>query len=215
MNDEILHAGKTLWDYHQMHHPLRPADCILALGSHDLRVAERTAELYFQNLAPLIIMSGGLGNFTKEIWSEPEARKFARIAVNKGIPADSILIEDKSSNTGENILYTRAMLKEREIKVMKIIVVQKPYMERRSFATIRKVWPEPKIMVTSPQISFEDYPTKEIPTERVINIMVGDLQRIIEYPSKGFQIPQDVPENVMQAFQFLKKAGFTKHLIKN
>ncbi len=215
MNNEILHAGKILWNYHQMHHQIHPADCILALGSHDLRVPERAADLYLQNLAPIVIMSGGLGNFTKEIWSEPEARKFARIAVSKGVPADSILIEDKSSNTGENILFTRTLLNEREIKVKKIIVVQKPYMERRSFATIRKVWPEPEIMVTSPQISFEDYPTKEIPAERVINIMVGDLQRIIEYPSKGFQVPQDVPGNVMQAFQFLKKEGFTKHLIKN
>lgn len=215
MKEEILHAGKTLWNYHQMHHQIHPADCILVLGSHDLRVPERAADLYLQNLAPFVIMSGGLGNFTKEIWSEPEAIKFARIAVNNGVPADSILIEDKSSNTGENILFTRTLLNELKIKVTKIIVVQKPYMERRSFATIRKVWPGPEIMVTSPQISFEDYPTIEIPVERVINIMVGDLERIIEYPSKGFQVPQDVPENVMQAFQFLKKEGFTKHLIKN
>lgn len=88
-------------------------------------------------------------------------------------------------------------------------------MERRSFATFKKHWPEKKIIVTSPQISFEDYPTNEIPAEQVINIMIGDLQRIKLYAEKGFQIYQEIPAHVWQAYERLVKSGFNKHLIEH
>ncbi len=214
LTPDILSLARKLWDYHQMNHPLEKCDCILALGSHDLRVAERVAELYHQGWAPLMIMSGGLGNFTQEIWTESEADKFAKIAIEKGVPPEAILIENKSTNTGENILFTQKLLAEKGLNPQSFIVVQKPYMERRSFATFKKHWPDKKLLVTSPQISFETYPTKEIPLERVIHIMVGDLQRIKEYPKKGFQIHQEIPAEIWQAYEELISAGFDKHLMK-
>jgi len=214
MTSEIISLARVLWDYHHVNHSLKKSDCILALGSHDLRVAERAAELYLQEYAPLVIMSGGLGNFTKEMWTEKEADKFAAIAIKKGVPEDSILVENKSTNTGENILFTQKLLKEKGLDLQSFIVVQKPYMERRSYATFKKHWPDKNLMVTSPQISFKDYPTDEIPLEKVINIMVGDLQRIKLYPEKGFQIFQDIPPEVWNAYQKLVAAGFDKHLMK-
>ncbi|HKL67061.1 MAG TPA: hypothetical protein VJ877_04150, partial [Bacteroidales bacterium] len=69
-------AGK-LWDYHKLNHKLTESDCIMALGSHDLRVAERAVDLYNQGLAPWIVFSGGLGNFTRDNWDKPEAERFA------------------------------------------------------------------------------------------------------------------------------------------
>jgi hypothetical protein len=87
-------------------------------------------------------------------------------------------------------------------------------MERRSFATFKKHWPDKKLVVTSPRIPFEEYATEEIPIERVINIMVGDLQRIKMYPQKGFQIYQEIPGKVWQAFERLVELGYNKHLIK-
>jgi uncharacterized SAM-binding protein YcdF (DUF218 family) len=214
MNNEILHLGKILWNYHQMNLPLAKSDCILALGSHDLRVPERAAELYLEGMAPIIIMSGGLGNFTQETWTEKEADKFAAIAIRRGVPAEAILIENNSTNTGENILYTQKLLAEKGLNPESFIVVQKPYMERRSYATFKKHWPNKILSVTSPQISFEEYPTAEIPMERVINIMVGDLQRIKLYPEKGFQIYQEIPEKVWKAYEKLIELGFDKHLMK-
>ena len=64
ITEDILHNAQKLWDYHQMNHALRRADCIFVLGSYDLRVAERGAELYLQPWAPLLIFSGGLGKHT-------------------------------------------------------------------------------------------------------------------------------------------------------
>lgn len=215
----MIDAGKLqlamqLWNYHHMNHELKKADCILALGSHDTRVAERASQLYLQQFAPLVIMSGGLGNFTKDIWTETEADKFARIAMKSGVPKEAILIENKSTNTGENILFTQQLLKEKGLNPQSFIVVQKPYMERRSYATFKKHWPDKELLVTSPQISFEEYPNDEITLEKVINIMVGDLQRIKYYPEKGFQVYQEIPGEILQAYEQLVKYGFDKHLMK-
>ena len=214
INDTILGLAKRLWDYHHMDHALEKADCILVLGSHDTRVAKRAAELYLEGWAPMIIFSGGLGNFTKDMWTETEADLFAGIAKKMGVPEENILIENKSTNTGENIRFTQQLLARKNFDMKTFIVVQKPYMERRSYATFKKHWPHKELIVTSPQISFDGYPTEEIPMDRVINIMVGDLQRIKFYPEKGFQIFQEIPPDVWNAYEQLVEKGFDKHLMK-
>lgn len=213
INEECLALAKKLWDYHLMHHTLTPSDCILVLGSHDTRVAERGAELYLQGFAPLLVFSGGLGRLTQELWSETEAELFARIAIGMGVPKEAILIENRSTNTGENILFTQQLLQVHELTPERFIVVQKPYMERRSYATFKKHWPQKQVAVTSPQIPFEEYPNEEISMEKVINIMVGDLQRIKVYAEKGFQIFQEIPGDVWQAYEQLVTLGFDKQLI--
>src|SRR3954453_21625637 len=196
---ETLAFAKNLWNYHHVNNQLEKADCILVLGSHDTRVAERAADLYLAGCAPIIIFSGGLGRLTEGLWTETEADLFAKIAMQRGVPKEAILVENKSTNTGENILLTQQLLIKNNLHPASFIVVQKPYMERRSFATFKKHWPDKKVVVTSPQISFEDYATEEIPLEQVINIMVGDLQRIKLYAEKGFQVYQDIPEDVWEA----------------
>ncbi len=214
ITEETLIFAKQLWDYHHVNNHLEKADCILVLGSHDVRVAERAAELYLEGWAPLLIFSGGLGRLTEGVWTETEADLFAKIAIDKGVPREAILIENKSTNTGENILFTRQLLIENKIDPQSFIVVQKPYMERRSFATFKKHWPDKKLIVTSPQISFENYPNAEIPAEQVINIMAGDLQRIKVYAEKGFQIYQEIPSHVWKAYEQLVASGFNEHLIR-
>lgn len=211
--ETTLALAQQLWDYHHVNQRLQKSDCILVLGSHDLRVAERGAELYLQGWAPLLVFSGGLGRLTQEMWSEPEADKFAKIALEMGVPEEAILIENKSTNTGENILFTQQLLQKENLAPERFIVVQKPYMERRSFATFKKHWPEKELIVTSPQLSMQAYPTAEITLEEVIHIMVGDLQRIKVYPKKGFQIEQEIPKEVWEAFEKLVSLGFNSHLI--
>ena len=210
---EIFSLAQQLWDYHHMNQQLIKSDCILALGSHDLRVADRAAELYLQGWAPLVIMSGGLGNLTKNIWADTEADKFAAIAIQKGVPVDNILIENRSTNTGGKYFIYPAIT-GKGLNPESFIVVQKPYMERRAYATFKKHWPDKTLLVTSPQISFDKYATEDIPLEKVINIMTGDLQRIKLYPAKGFQIYQEIPGEVWDAYEKLICLGFNKHPVK-
>lgn len=214
-NEEVNSLAKIIWDYHHMNHQLKKADCIFVLGSQDTRVAEYAADLFLQSYAPYILFSGGAGKFTKDIFSKSEADFFAEIALKKGVPKEKIIIESKSTNTGDNIRFSKVILKELHFDFKTFILIHKPYMERRTFAAFSKLWPEKEFIVASPQISMEDYPTKEISKERMINVMVGDLQRIKEYPAKGYQITQEIPENVWAAYEKLVKAGFTKCLIKS
>ena len=218
MNDAIRPLVETVWNYHQLHHEVTNADAILVLCSHDLIVAERGAELFLEGRAPLLIFAGGSGAMTRELWSEPEADVFARIAIERGVPADRILREGRSTNTGENVQFTRQLLAERGLDPQSFIVVQKPYMERRSFATFRKVWPEKTVTVTSPRITLDDYLTRyshgSLTPDDVIDIMVGDLQRIHLYPARGFQIPQDIPPDVWAAYEGLVNAGYDRRLVE-
>lgn len=213
MNMEEMDAVRIVWNFHKMHHRLGNADLIWALGSHDLRVADRVAELWFEKRAPRIIMSGGLGNFTAGHFTRPEAELFAERAITLGVPENVILLEPESSNTGENVSFTRALLDREEIDVRSVIAVQKPYMERRTYATIRKQWPEIVVQVTSPDLDFDAYCDGNIAREDVIHIMVGDLHRIVEYPKRGFMIEQEVPKIVREAWQFLVDAGYNNHLL--
>ncbi len=217
LNPRIRELALTVWRYHQMNQPLVKADAILVLGSYDTAVAERGAELWLEGWAPLVVMSGGQGAITRRLWEEPEADLFARIAVEKGVPADRILIENASTNTGENITFTRRLLADRGLDPGSFIVVQKPYMERRSYATFRRLWPEKIVVVTSPRASFDEYllthSNATLSSEDVISIMVGDLQRIRVYPMRGFQIPQEIPPDVWSAYEALVAAGYDRHLV--
>lgn len=214
--DEILRLAKIIWDYHHLNQKLEKADAIFVLGSSDTRVAERAAELYLEGWAPLVIFSGGVGRTTKDMehFSAGEANVFAEVAVKMSVPKENIILENKSTNTGENIIFTRRLLARLGIHVKKMIVVQKPYMERRAYATLKKQWPDVEVVVTSPDISFENYPNESRPMDYVINAIVADVQRIKVYPEKGFQIPQEIPDEVWDAYEKLVKAGYDRLLIK-
>ena len=219
MDDRIRPFVECVWHYHKLNHDLAQSDVIVVLCSHDTIVAQRGGQLWLDGWAPLLLFSGGLGAITRRFWSDPEADRFAKIAVEMGVPHERILIENRSTNTGENVRFTRDLLASRQLDPSSFILVQKPYMERRTFATFNKVWPGKSVRVTSPQLSMDDYLARyshgDLSEDDVISIMVGDLQRIREYPAKGFQIPQDIPDDVWDAYEELVRAGYDRHLLRD
>ena len=219
IDQNIENLARIIWDYHCLNQKFKKSDAIFALCSIDPRVGERAAELYLQGYGEYIIFSGGIAHnddLLATSWEGSEAEHFADIAIKMGVPKEKIIIENKAQNTGENITFTRQLLSALNLNPKSFILVQKPYMERRTYATFKKQWPDSstQIFVTSPKISYDQYFNDENPKERIINIMVGDMQRIKEYPALGYQIEQDIPDNVWAAYAQLVKAGFTKHLMK-
>lgn len=209
-------AARVIWDYMKLNQPLEKVDAIFVLGSGDLRVPAYAAQLYHEGWAPLIIFSGKEGRLAtaRKRWNMSEAEKFAEVARELGVPEEAMLLEKEATNTGENVQFTKRLLEEKGVEVSKLILMQKPYMERRSYATFKKQWPDMNFIVTSPPLSYEEYPNEERSNEYLINMMVGDLQRIKEYPAKGFQVEQEIPANVWQAYEQLVREGYTTHLIK-
>jgi uncharacterized SAM-binding protein YcdF (DUF218 family) len=214
-------ALKIIWDYMLMGHQLKKADAVFVLGNRDTRVAEYAARLYFDGWAPVILFagSGDIHNHKpgrEQFVGSTEAEVFANVALKLGVPKDEILIENQSQNTGENYEFATKILNEHGIQPKTVIAVQKPYMERRTYATGKVWWPHIELIVTSPPISIEDYPNEaNSRDDHWIHAMVGDVQRIKEYPTKGFQIPQDIPKDVWDAYEYLVSIGYNKRLIKD
>lgn len=71
--------------------------------------------------------------------------------------------------------------------------------------------PEPSF--ASRPMPLDDYVTSIGDVDRVINMLVGDTQRIVKYAELGFAIRQDLPSLVEAAYQRLVEAGFTTRLI--
>jgi uncharacterized SAM-binding protein YcdF (DUF218 family) len=216
--DAIDTDAKTLYNYLCMHQTPQKSDAIFVLCSFDLRVAHRAVELYKQGYGAYIIFSGnGAGRLTAKIFEKTEAETFADIARQAGVPEDHIIIENEATNSGENIQFTHTLLKERGIGVNSLLLVQKPYMERRAYATFRKQWPDPntQITITSPQIDYEALPDGTIDKQYLIEAMVGDMQRVKVYGENGWQIPQAIPDKVWKAYERLVQAGFTRRVISD
>jgi uncharacterized SAM-binding protein YcdF (DUF218 family) len=186
---------------------------LIALGSNDPRVAERAAELYHGGFGATIVFSGHQGRGTLELYGKSEAEHFREIAVARGVPPDRIIVETQSTNTGENIRFTRALLEAGGAVPRSALIVQKPYMERRARATVRRWWPELEAGFTSPVISYAEYELPWLPKEKLITMMVGDLHRILVYPQLGFQAEEHVPAEVVEALHKLVKLGFGGHLV--
>lgn len=208
-----------LWDYMHMDMTPGPADCIVAFGCYDEQIPLRAAELWQAGSAPAVVFSGGLGRNTSGLWSEPEAARFAAIAKKAGLPEDVILLEDRSANSAENLLFTKALLAAKGIPARKILAVHKPYMERRLYAAARVYWPEAEFCVTSPQVTVEEHIRAAKAagmTERdVIETVVGDIQRMDLYARKGYQIPMEIPCAVGAAYERLLSAGYKGQLAKS
>jgi uncharacterized SAM-binding protein YcdF (DUF218 family) len=160
------------------------------------------------------VISGGLGYYTSKIWREPEAHKFRRITIERGVNADAILVEDRSRNSGENVALTRELLEASGLCSRRAICVQKPYLERRVQLTLQKQWPDCDFLPSSPPIPYEGYAQPDIiDFDKLVNELVGQVDRIERYPELGFMEKTKVPEQVIAAKRQLVALGFAKHLI--
>lgn len=205
-----------LWNYMRLEQPLERADCIIGLGNADVRTADWCAHLYHQGYAPRILFTGAHGRMTEGLFAETEAEVFTQRAVELGVPAAAILKESSATNTGENIVLAHRLLQCHTITPHSLILVTKPYMLRRAYATFMKQWPDevkPKIICSAVDLTLDEYCDADHPFADVVAIMVGDLQRIRDYPQRGFQIPQDIPDDVQAVWEELVRRGYDGQLL--
>ncbi|WP_436758345.1 YdcF family protein [Streptosporangium sp. V21-05] len=213
LSENILEDLEILWDYHNMHHEPRRSDIGIGLGSHDLGVAVFAAELFKKEFFPLIVFTGANAPTTIERFPRGEAVHYREEAVKLGVPADRILVEARATNTGQNIEFTRTLLADHGISVSSIILVSRPYQQRRAYATCRRLWPEVEVTCASASLPLTDYIDAIGDANRVANMIVGDTQRITRYAELGFAVPQETPDEVRDAYDRLVLAGYTSRLV--
>ena len=209
---------QVIWDYLCLHQAPEKADVIVGFGNFNMDIARRAAELYHQGLAPKILFTGGLGRNTEGLLPEPEAVRFAKVAMEYGVPECDIILEDKSTNTKENILFTREKLEALGIPHGHILGVHQPFMERRIASAMGVYWPELNFSVTSPQVTIPEYLVRAkeqgISENASISVIVGDFQRMELYAKLGYQLPQYIPPEAWDAFHALVSLGYDKQLAK-
>jgi uncharacterized SAM-binding protein YcdF (DUF218 family) len=216
ISEEALWLARIIWDYHQLRHDPIPADVIVALGTNDLRVADFAAGLYLRGFGSALVCSGGVAHqddLLATSWGKTEAEMYADAAERVGVPRERMLLETRASNTAENIRFTRELLDERQMRPRNIVLAVKPFMQRRVWATMVVEWPEMPATLASPDMTLDEYFTSELDPEKIVNIMMGDLQRIWVYARRGWSAPQRIPQEVREAYKGLVALGFTKHLI--
>ncbi len=215
---DYLEPLQVIWDYLCLHQEPRKADVIVGFGNFNTDIARRAAELYREGYAPKILFTGGLGRNTEGMLPEPEAARFAKVAMACGVPEEDIILEDKSRNTKENIEFTRALLEERGIPHDHILGVHQPFMERRIMAAMGIYWPEQSFTVTCPQVTIPEYLRRAreqgITENASVSVIVGDFQRIELYARLGYQLPQYIPEEAWKAYHRLVAMGFDQQLAK-
>jgi uncharacterized SAM-binding protein YcdF (DUF218 family) len=205
--------AETIWDYHQMHHQQRQCDAAIGLGSHDLGVAVFAAKLYHAGMFPVVVFSGANSPTTAQRFPRGEAIHYSEYALELGVPASAIIVEPTATNTGENITRSRQAMELAGVTPRSVLLISKPYMERRAYATSRQTWPEVEAICASEPLTLREYVTEIGDTKLVIDMLVGDLQRVIEYPALGYATAQDVPPPVESAYQRLLRAGYDTRLI--
>ncbi len=142
-----------------------------------------------------------------------EAVHYQERALELGVPSTAVLVEPRARNTGENIRFSREVLEEAGIEVSSVLLISKPYEERRAYATARKLWPEVEIVSASTPMTLDEYVDSIGDARLVIDMLVGALQRLMIYPEQGFMISQPVPADVAEAYERLYQAGFTSRLL--
>ncbi|MFD5512807.1 YdcF family protein [Streptomyces sp. NPDC127051] len=204
---------RCLWAYHQMGHTPRPCSVALGLGSHDLGVADTAVDLYRTGMAPLLVFSGATSATTLERMPRGEAVHYRERALELGVPSSAVMVEPRARNTGENIRFSRQLLAEAGIEVSSVLLISKPYEERRAYATARKLWPDVEIVSASSPMTLEEYVDSIGDARLVIDMLVGALQRLLIYPAQGFMISQPIPDDVVEAYERLCRRGFTSRLL--
>jgi len=211
--EQLRSDVETLWNYHDMHHELRPSDAGIGLGSHDPSVAMIAVDLYHQKMFPVIVFTGANAPTTVARFPRGEAVHYCEYAIEHGIPSESILVETAATNTGQNITHSRDRLTQHGLNVRSVIIMSRPYQQRRAYATCKKLWPEIDVQCASYLLGLDEYVSMIGDVNRVIDMLVGDTQRIQEYPKLGFAVEQEIPVEVQHAFHRLIDAGFTSRLL--
>lgn len=205
--------ARAIWEFHQMGHELRPCSAAIALGSLDLGVATATADLYHAGMFPTVVFTGDTSIATKARFPRGEAIHYREHALSLGVPDEAILLEPKATNTGQNIGFSREVLENAGIAVTTLLLISMPYMQRRAYATCRKLWPGVEPICVSQPLSYDEYVKTHDDEKQFIDMLMGDMQRVMEYPKRGFAVEQHVPERVRDAFDRLRAGGYDSWLL--
>ena len=213
-DEDIISSLKEIWNFTKLNQTIEPCDVVFACGCSNLDIPVICAELFKQGYGKKILFAGGVGKITKGKFQKSEAEIYRDIAIRHGVPSEQILLETRSTNTGDNFRFSKTILEE--YKFESILVVHFATSERRTLATAQAILPEYRLFITSPELTFSAFLSKLQQSSeyfyRAVSLLVGDIQRMIIYPQLGWQKEVDIPDIIIQTYYFLKEKGFNQFI---
>lgn len=177
-------------------------DIVIGFGHFDPTITERCAQLYKQLSAKAILFTGGIGAGTADL-NQPEADFFFDTcrANHPDIPEENIFVENRSTNTSENILFSMDVLKAQSPNwnvasgIKSAALVATPYRQRRVCLTFKKLLPNIVPFNLPPESSLEaDRKLFESKGQNLDEMLLPELERIRTYPDKGWIVREPIPD---------------------
>ena len=160
------------------------------------------------------MFAGGPGKITSSKFKKSDAEVYRDIAVQCGVPDKAILLETKSTNTGDNFRFSKRLLYQNQVK--KILLVHYATFERRTLSVAKAILPEFDLIITSPELTFSSFLEQLRHSSEYfyseVSLLVGDIQRMIIYPQLGWQEEVEIPASIIHAYFFLNNKGFDKFI---
>lgn len=207
---------------------------LLILAGNGLPIlADKAAELYLNGQVKQIFLVGGIGHATKVLRknfadqgmffdkNQSESEMYFHYLTKKyQIPAEKLILETKSTNSGENAQNALAILRLKGKLPERILLMNDPTLQRRTKATFEKVWQKenvewisyapiiPKIIELEPELCFMPSELNgQWTREYFYALVLGEMIRLNDDENgygpngKNYMNHVDIPQNVWQAYQ--------------
>lgn len=193
--------------------PAQPVDAIIGFGVFDLRLPSFCGDLFRAGVAPRLIFTGGIGAGTGQL-GQPEADAWRQTLrrTHPEIHDDVVILENRSTNTAENIAFTAALLAREHstltfgLGLRTAIIVTSPSRLRRVRLTLRHLQPALRVTGLLPAHSFASeaqlYANNGFD---YLDHLTGELDRIADYPSRGWIAPEPLPPTIAAVRAQLRK----------
>lgn len=192
-------AYARLFDFLAITDDIAPSDAIVCFGSKDPVVPARAAALYAAGMAPVIVTTGAhlLDG------GRSEADTFAAALVRLGVPAGSVIVEQHSRHTGDNVILAMSLLRQHLGTVDSVIAVAWPFAARRCRATFAHHAPEVRVRSVP---SFDEPGVRTPLTPTTARWAVEQFDRLRRYSTTGVTAPVVVPDSVLAAAEAVRRA---------
>jgi uncharacterized SAM-binding protein YcdF (DUF218 family) len=117
---------------------LGPADLSFVFGTRLARPAELAADLFLNGLAPMVVVTGGSERQPDGL---NEAEHHRDVLLSKGVPEHAIVVENRSTNTPENVLFALPMIGARCDRAPETVIAVVKRFHRRALITLARLMP--------------------------------------------------------------------------
>lgn len=186
---------KIVFDFLSEHIPenaIPRCDALFIFGSTTGEIAKHAAHLYFLGKTSKLIITGSHRHDKNEgpFGFASEAEYLASIAYAEGVPTANVLLETKSKNTYENVMFGMETATRAGLRPKTLVLVSIPYLLRRAVLCFKKNFPNITTYGSAMPVADDFFTSYRL--ERI----KGELPRLIKYAEMGTIAASVIPTQI-------------------